>query len=103
MPPGLDTAGNALKHPQPCFERRFAREPERYFPREAWCLVQSHRFRQDLVPANHPVDKFPRIAVLLEARRLGPGLMVEQEHIRTFADPAEISKGIRLGRNRPAI
>ena len=63
VPPGLDRAGKPFEHPQPGLGFGLARLAKGELAR----LIHGHALRGELVPAEHAVHEFARLAILLEA------------------------------------
>ena len=96
VPPGLDAAGEPLEDPQASLRLRLARAAEGRPAR----LVHRHALGGELLPAQQSVHLLAGVAVLLEAGRVLPRLVVEHQDLGAAADRRAIAEPARLGRDR---
>ena len=99
VPPGLDAAGETLEDPQASLRLRLARAAEGRPAR----LVHRHALGGELLPAQQSVHLLAGVAVLLEAGRVLPRLVVEHQDLRAAADRRAIAEPARLGRDASAV
>src|ERR1043165_6232571 len=99
MPPGLQSSGDTLDHPQASFGRWFACQTEGGPAR----LVHRHAFRNELVPAKQAMDQFACLTIILETARVTPRLVVEHNYLRATADFFVVAKALALAANRAAV
>src|SRR5690606_23161120 len=91
--------GDSLPRPQPGLGGGLAAEPER----RGAVAVQRGALRDQLVPADQPVDQPAGLGVGGEAAALPPALVIEHHDRAALTDRLVVAEGDRLVLDRAAV